>query len=131
MTPGTRVVERFLDAMTSHDWNAMGACVSEDVERVGPFGDTYRGRKEYLTFISSLIPSLPGYSMEMSRVVYGPGGRTAMVELSETVEVEGKPRLTPESLVFDIDDEGRIAHVSIYIQRLGENPRQWQAIKTS
>ncbi len=112
------VVEQFLGAMRAHDWDAMGACVADDVVRVGLFGDTYRGRDEYVAFISKLMPTLPGYSMEVGRVVHAPDVRVATVELSETVEVDGRPLRTPESLVFDLDDEGRIAHIAIYIQRL-------------
>ena len=38
-------------------------------------------------------------------------------ELSETVELDGRVLVTPESLVFDIDDSGRIVHLAVYIQR--------------
>jgi len=32
------------------------------------------------------------------------------------VEVDGKPMVTPEVLVFGLDGDGRIARVDIYIQ---------------
>jgi hypothetical protein len=32
----------------------------------------------------------------------------------------GKVYVTPEALVFDLDAEGRIAKVDIFIKRLGE-----------
>ena len=35
------VVERYLERLVAHDWEAMAACLAEDVVRVGPFGDTY------------------------------------------------------------------------------------------
>jgi len=44
------------------------------------------------------------------------------VELTEIVEIAGSPLETPEALVFDLDDDDRIAHIAIYIQRLGEVP---------
>jgi limonene-1,2-epoxide hydrolase len=110
------VVERFLSSMTSHDWPAMGACVTEDVMRVGPYGDTYRGRDEYVSFIAGLMPSLPGYEMEVSRVTYGPVGGLAFAELAETVELEGKPHRTPEVLVFGLSEDQRIRTIDIYIQ---------------
>jgi ketosteroid isomerase-like protein len=112
------VVENFLAAMVANDWEAMGACVADNVVRVGPFGDTYRGRADYVAFISELLPTLPGYRMDVERVVYADGGRIATAELSETVDVDGAPLRTPESLVFDLDDGGRIGHLAIYIQRL-------------
>jgi ketosteroid isomerase-like protein len=111
------VVERFLSCMTGHDWHGLGACVTDDVVRVGPYGDTYRGRDDYVAFVSGLLPTLAGYDMKVHRVVYTPDERVSAAELSETVEVDGRVVVTPESLVFDIDDSGRIAHLAVYIQR--------------
>ena len=114
--------------MVAHDWETMGACVTDDVVRVGPYGDTYRGRADYVAFIATLLPTLPGYRMDVSRVVYADGGRVATAELSETIDAPSGPLRTPESLVFDIDgingingiDGGLIGHIAIYIQRQGE-----------
>ena len=104
-------MERFLDRMVAHDWEAMAACVTDDIVRVGPFGDEYRGKDEYVAFISDLMPQLGGYAMKVDRVVYT--DRVAMAELTESVDGTD----TPESLVFDLADDGRIARISIYIQR--------------
>jgi len=111
------VVERFLSCMTCHDWHGLGACVTDDVVRVGPYGDTYRGRDDYVAFVSGLLPTLAGYEMKVHRVVYSADGRVGTAELSETVEVDGRVVVTPESLVFDVDDSGQIVHVAVYIQR--------------
>jgi predicted ester cyclase len=118
---GTGVVERYLAGLVSHDWVETEACLAPDVVRIGPFGDTYTPRSAYLDFLRGVMPALPGYSMEVDRVVGE--GPVVVAELSETVEVDGSPVVTPESLVFDLDDEGRIARVAVYIQRLGERPR--------
>jgi hypothetical protein len=97
--------------MVAHDWDAMADCLRDDVERVGPFGDTYRGKAAYVAFISDLMPQLGGYAMKVDRVVYA--GEVAVAELTETVDGTD----TPEALVFDLDAEGRIARICIYIQR--------------
>jgi len=114
------VVERYLDRLVAHDWASMTECLAEDVVRVGPFGDTYTPKDVYVAFLSELMPALPGYSMRIDRVVSI--GHTVLVELTEIVEVAGSPLETPEALVFDLDDDDRIAHISIFIQRLGETP---------
>jgi limonene-1,2-epoxide hydrolase len=114
------VVERYLDRLVAHDWDAMAACLAEDVVRVGPFGDTYTPRDAYVAFLTELMPALPGYSMRIDRVLSS--GPTVLVELTEIVDIGGSPLETPEALVFDLDGEDRIAHITIYIQRLGEVP---------
>jgi ketosteroid isomerase-like protein len=111
------MVERYLEAVAGQDWEALADCLAEDVVRVGPFGDTYTPRGTYIEFLAGLMPTLPGYSMRVDRVSYL--GSLALAELSETVEVEGKPLETPEALVFELDGDGRIARVTIYIQRVG------------
>ena len=113
----TGVVERYLEAVSAQDWEALSACLAEDVVRVGPFLDVYTPRGPYLEFLAGLMPSLSGYAMRVDRVLYG--GNVAVAQLSETVELDGDPVETPEALVFDLDDAGRIARIEIYIQRAG------------
>jgi hypothetical protein len=115
------VVERFLTAMVAHEWETMGACVADDVHRVGPYGDVYDGRDAYVAFIADQLPRLPGYRMDVDRVVYA--GSVAVAELSETVDVRqldgGAQRLrTPEALVFDLNDDGLIARIQVFTQTL-------------
>lgn len=111
------VVERYLDAVTAHDWEALARCLTEDVVRVGPFGDTYTPRRPYLEFLAGLMPTLAGYSMKVDRVLYM--GPVAVAQLSETVEIDGTAVLTPEALVFELDPSGLIARIDIYLQRRG------------
>jgi ketosteroid isomerase-like protein len=111
------VVERYLAAVVGHDWDALAGCLTEDVVRVGPFLDTYTPRPTYVEFLAGLMPTLPGYSMRVDRVLYS--GDVAVAQLSETVELDGTPVETPEALVFDLDESGRIRRIEIFIQRAG------------
>ena len=90
----------------------------EGFSRTGPYGDTYATKDEYVAFISELMPTLPGYEMRVDRVTPAADGGSVTVELSETVEVDGAPLLTPEALVFDLDPDGRIRRIQIFIQIL-------------
>lgn len=115
------VVERYLAAITGHDWDALGACLSDDVVRVGPYGDTYRGRDEYVAFLQAVLPALPGYSMHVDRVRATADRRVVVVELAETVRVGDADRRTPEALVFDLDERtGLITRIAVYVQNLDE-----------
>jgi SnoaL-like domain len=114
------VVERYLEALVAHDWDGVARCLAEDVERIGPFGDTYSPRGPYVEFLAGLMPTLPGYSMRVDRVLYC--GSVALAQLSETVELDGTPVETPEALVFDLDHSGRIARIDIFIRRAAGPP---------
>ena len=117
------VVRRYLDGVAAQDWAAVFECLAPDVRRVGPFGDVYEGREEYLGFLRRIMPTLAGYRMDVERVLHTGGDTAAVAELSETVELDGRPVRTPESLVFDLDGEGRIRHIAIYIQQLPGDAR--------
>ena len=103
------IVERYLDAVTGHDWDELRECLVSDVVRVGPFNDEYRGRDAYVAFLAGLMPTLPDYSMEVSRVTYTDG--LAFAELAENVA----GTRTEEALVFELDG-GRIARIDIFIK---------------
>lgn len=107
------MVTEFLEAMVAHDWDRMAACVTDDVFRVGPYGDEYRGRRDYVSFIADTLPRLRDYRMDVARVVAA--GDVVVAELSETVAVDGRALRTPEALVFDLD-HGRITHIAVYTQ---------------
>lgn len=111
------IVARYLGAIVAHDWAVVGECIADDIVRVGPNGDQFDGRADYLAYISETMPMLEGYSMDLQRVTYVDGER-AFAELSETVTVNGKPMLTPEVLVFEFDHRRQIAGVEIVIQTL-------------
>ena len=123
----TGVVERYLDAIIGHDWDALAACLSDDgFSRVGPWGDEYPDKAGYVAFIAELMPKLPGYEMRVDRVTYAADEPLATVELTETVDVDGRRHPTPEALVFDLDGDGahgRIRRIQVFIQTLGVEPR--------
>jgi ketosteroid isomerase-like protein len=121
------VVERYLDAIIGRDWDALAACLSDDgFARVGPWGDEYADKAAYVAFIADLMPKLPGYEMRVDRVTYSADQQLAVVELTETVDVEGRRHPTPEALVFDLDGEpanARIRRIQVFIQTLGVEPK--------
>ena len=110
------MVERYLDAIVSHDWDVVSECVADGIIRVGPYGDRYEGRDEYTAFIAETMPKFKAYVMEVHRVTYANDG-VVFAELSETVEFDGKPMLTREVLVFELDADRRIVRVDIFIQQ--------------
>lgn len=112
-----KVVANYLDAVATQDWARMRAAIRDDVVRIGPFGDVYEGADTYVAFLTELMPTLPGYSMDVTRVTYIEQDRRVVAELSETVEIDGAPLVTPEVLLFDLDSDERIARIEIFTRR--------------
>ena len=109
------VIERYLQALVDGDWPAFAACLADDdFTRVGPYGDTYSSKADYVAFLSELMPTLQGYELQLTRVTYTDG--MAFAELSETVEVDGTRLRTPECLTFVLADDGRIRRVEVFTQ---------------
>lgn len=109
------IVLRYLDHLVAHDWAALTECLHPDVVRVGPFGDTYRPRRPYVEFLSSLLPTLVNYHLTIERLVAHQS--VVVVQLSEEMEIKGSPDVTREVLVFDTDPAGLITRIDIFIQR--------------
>jgi ketosteroid isomerase-like protein len=111
-----RLIETYLDALVAGDWDTFAGCLADDgFTRVGPFGDVKPTKAEYVAFLTELMPTLPGYSMDVTRVTYS--GSLAFAELSETVEVDGTPLRTPECLTFELSADGeRIRRVEVFTQ---------------
>ena len=109
------VAARFFDRMGSFDWEAMGACVAEDVARVGPYRDQKSGRDDYQRFLAETIEALEDYRLDVQRI--WSDGTHVVAQLSETLTMDGRPRRTDEAIVLDIGPDGLIARVEVYLQK--------------
>ena len=117
------VIERYLHSLVAGDWATFADCLADDgFTRVGPYGDTYSAKADYVAFLSDLMPRLEGYEMHVTRVSYA--DRVAFAELSETVAVDGTPLRTPECLTFDLTDDGRIRRVEVFTQTRAQVPER-------
>ncbi len=117
------VVERYLEALVARDWETFAACLTDgDFVRVGPYRDTYTSKAEYVEFISGLLPQLPDYVMQVTRITPNAAGTVVFVELNETVTMNGGPFNTPECITFDLADDGRIAAIKVFIQTVPPRP---------
>ena len=109
------VVLRYLDRMVAHDWAGTIECLHPDVVRVGPFGDVYTPRGRYVDYLSALLPTLVNYDLAIERTVAEQS--VVLVQLSESMELDGSMDVTHEVLVFETDPAGLITRIDIFIQR--------------
>ena len=116
------VVEDFLERYNARDWDALSRCFSATgFHRIGPYGDTIDSSTEYVAFLARVVPTLgDSYQLELVRVISC--DRSATAELVEHFEVDGELRKTPEVIVFDLDGDGLITSMHLYVQRHNEVP---------
>jgi len=112
-----RVVETYLGAIAAHDWDLVRSVVSDEVVRLGPYADNYRGRDEYVSYLARVMPRLEDYAMDLTRVTYVDEGHRAFAELTESVTVKGAPTVTAEVLIIDLDEAQQISRIEIYIRQ--------------
>ena len=93
----------------------LAACLEPDIERVGPYGDVYRDRDSYTTFLAATMCGLVGYEMHVTRLVAGDG--VVVAELDETVDTGEGRRRTHEAVVFDLSPAGRIRRVQVFLRK--------------
>ncbi len=107
------VVQRYLDGLTAGDWESVAATLAPDVERIGPYRDTFRGRAAYSEFLKATVTSLSGYELVVGDMIVD--GNHVAVELRETVD-DGDARLyTDETVLFGVAG-GLITRVAVYLQ---------------
>ena len=112
------VVERYLKALVAQDWSAVAACLAEDqFERVGPFVDQYSDTTSYLEYLREIVPTLANYRIDIRRLVEAGDGTVVLAEISESFQLDGTPMAFPEALVFDVDGEGLINRIQVFMMR--------------
>jgi hypothetical protein len=116
-----RVLDDYFAALRGQDWKRLAGCLAADVCRSGPYLDLIRGRQAYVEFLSRVIPTLPNYALEVRRT-RKLGASSALVEVSEILDVDGVRTEFPELLVFDFDAAGAIVRVDIYLKQPGGPP---------
>ena len=121
-TDGRSAVERYLGALARQDWATLATCLTDDVERTGPYNDVYHGRDAYVSFLAATMRTLAGYELHVSRLISGDD--VVVAELSETVDMPEGRRRTDEAVVFDLALDGRIRRVGVFLRRQAAPARQ-------
>lgn len=114
-------VERYLKALEAKDWETFATTLAEkSFERIGPFCDVVDTKQAYVSFLSHVVGNLENYGIRVRRMQQS--DRVVYAEINESFAVDGTKMDFPEVLVFDVDDDERIARVQVYMMRPGEEP---------
>lgn len=118
-----QALERYFAAMRARDWEGLAACLSPGLRRSGPYRDVIEGVRPYLEYLSKVLASLSNHALEVARI-RTLGDRSAVVELSESVDGDGARQSFPEVLLFDFDEQGLIVGIDIYLKPLAPPDRR-------
>ncbi len=109
------IVEQYFEALGAHDWQALRATLTNgDLVRVGPFCERIDGVEPYVEYLAAMMPSLERYELRMQQMTTV--GHRTFVELTETLDVGGQLITYPECLIFEVDDDGLINDVRVFLQ---------------
>ena len=111
-----QALDQYVDALRTQNWGSLAGCLAEDVHRTGPYLDEVRGREAYVAFLARVIPAMKNYELVVHRV-RKLDDETALVELSEILDLEGVRTECPEAILFGFDGQGLIRRVDIYIKQ--------------
>lgn len=115
------VVDQYLAALDHQDWSGLAATLSDgEFERIGPYCDVVGSKSAYVAYLDRVISALPEYRLVPERVVSAE--RIVYAEITESCVHEGEKMAFPEVLVFDLDDDGLIRRVQVYMMQPGEEP---------
>lgn len=113
--------EQYLTALDNQDWAALDATLTGGAfERVGPFCDVVGSRREYVEFLKRVVSPLGDYHVTPERVVTTE--HVVYAEVTESFVYADEKMAYPEVLVFDLDGEGLISRVQVFMMRPGEAP---------
>lgn len=120
--PPLGTVPRFLDRYAARDFDGLAECLSPtDFRRIGPYGDRIDSAAEYAAFLRDVVPTLgDGYRLVTERLLAG--ADHVVAEVTEEYAVDGARRRTPEVILFDLDADGLITGMRLYVQRVSDLP---------
>jgi len=114
-------VEDYVTYYGSHQWEKLkGVFDVADFKRTGPYLDVFTDVDEYVDFLEGGVPTMGAdYELQIERIVYTPGEKVAFGQFIEHLELDGVMTDIPETIVFDLNDDGLIRRMSLYLKQPG------------
>ena len=114
-------VEDYIAYYGTHQWEQLkGVFDVGDFKRVGPYLDVFTDVTAYVDFLEQVVPTMGAeYELRVERIIYAAGGNVVVAQLIEHLELDGEMTDIPETIVFDLNDEGLIRRMSLYLKQPG------------
>ena len=115
-------VEEYLSALSDRSWDRLAtALADEGLVRNGPFVDVIEGKQAYVEFLRRVCSPFDAYRIDVHRLSRS-GDRIVFAEIDEVIDWNGAVNSYPEVLLFELDEQGLIRYVSVFMKRPGAEP---------
>jgi limonene-1,2-epoxide hydrolase len=123
VSQGMSAVEDYLKALSEREWGRLPEVfVEEGLVRSGPFADVIYGTDAYVSFLREVCSPFESYGLDVHRISRS-GDRIVFAEIDEVIGRNGATDSFPEVLLFELDEEGKIRYVSVFMKRPGDRPQ--------
>jgi hypothetical protein len=114
-------VEDYISSYGAHQWEQLRTVFDHsDFKRTGPYLDVFTDVDKYVDFLEEVVPTMGAdYELQVERIVYAPGEKVAFGQLIEHLELDGVMTDIPETIIFDLNDDGLIRRMSLYLKQPG------------
>jgi hypothetical protein len=114
-------VEDYISYYGAHKWQELRTVFdAKDFKRIGPYLDVFTDVDEYVDFLEGVVPTMGSdYELRIERIVYTPGEKVAFGQLIEHLELDGVMTDIPETIIFDLNEDGLIRRMSLYLKQPG------------
>jgi len=114
-------VEDYISYYSAHQWQQLRTVFDpSDFRRTGPYLDVFTDVDKYVDFLEEVVPTMGAdYELQIERIVYAPGEKVAFGQLIEHLELDGVMTDIPETIIFDLNDDGLIRRMSLYLKQPG------------
>ena len=112
--------EDYISYYGAREWQQMRTVFDHsDFKRTG-YNDVFTDPDEYVDFLEEIVPTMGAdYELKIERIVYAPGEKVAFGQFIEHLELKGSMTDLPETIIFDLNDEGLIRRMSLYLKQPG------------
>jgi hypothetical protein len=113
-------VEDYISYCGAHQWQQLRTVFDHSGFTRTGYADLFTDVDKYVDFLEEIVPTLGAdYQLQIEPIVYAPGEKVAFAELIEHLELEGVMTDLPETIIFDVNDEGLIRRMSLYLKQPG------------
>jgi hypothetical protein len=113
-------IEDYINYYGTHRWQQLRTVFDHsDFKRTG-YNDLFTDADEYVDFLEQVAPTMGAdHELQIGRIVYAPGEKVAFGQFIEHLELKGVMTDIPETIIFDLNDEGLIRRMSLYVEQPG------------